>query len=69
MRGTGQHPEHDVPIVPGGQSELRVEADLRVDSAALMRATSRPPVHRWTGAKVANPSLQVASNQLNHYLT
>lgn len=57
MRGSGHHSEHDVPIVAGGQSELRVEADLRVDPAALVRATSRPPVHRWTGVQVTDPSL------------
>lgn len=57
MRGTGHHPERDVPIVAGGQSELRVEAGLPVDPAALVRATSRPPVRRWTGVQVTDPSL------------
>jgi protein-L-isoaspartate(D-aspartate) O-methyltransferase len=57
MRGTGNHPERDVPIVAGGQSELRVEAGLPVDPAALVRATSLPPVRRWTGVQVTDPSL------------
>jgi protein-L-isoaspartate(D-aspartate) O-methyltransferase len=57
MRGEGHHPERDVPVVPGGQSELRVEADLPADPAALASATSRPPVRRWTGTRVSDPRL------------
>jgi protein-L-isoaspartate(D-aspartate) O-methyltransferase len=57
MRGTGHHCERDVPIVAGGQSELRVEAGLPADPAALVRATSRPPVQRWTGVQVTDPRL------------
>jgi protein-L-isoaspartate(D-aspartate) O-methyltransferase len=57
MRGTGHHPERDVPIVAGGQSELRVEADLPADPAALVRATSQPPVQHWTGVQVTDPRL------------
>ena len=57
MRGTGHHPERDVPVVAGGQSELRIEADLPIDPAALVRATSRPAVRRWTGVQVTDPSL------------
>jgi protein-L-isoaspartate(D-aspartate) O-methyltransferase len=57
MRGDGLHGERDVPIVAGGQSELRVEADLPADPDALVRATSQPPVHRWTGVQPADPRL------------
>ena len=57
MRGAGHHSERDVPIVAGGQSELRVEAGLVADSAALMRAASLPPVRRWTGVHVTDPAL------------
>ncbi len=62
MRGAGQHPERDVPIVAGGQSEVRVEAGVAVDPAALVRATSLPPVHRWTGVQVTDlglPGLEI----------
>ncbi|MCD0449108.1 methyltransferase, FxLD system [Actinocorallia sp. API 0066] len=54
MRGDGHHGERDVPIVAGGQSELRVEADLTLDQAALVRATSGPPARRWTGVRTAD---------------
>lgn len=57
MRGDGHHGERDVPIVAGGQSELRVEAGLPADPAALVRATSQPPVYRWTGVQVTDPRL------------
>jgi protein-L-isoaspartate(D-aspartate) O-methyltransferase len=51
MRGGGNHPEHDVPIVDGGQSELRVEGDVLIDRAALVRATRQAPVLRWAGVE------------------
>jgi protein-L-isoaspartate(D-aspartate) O-methyltransferase len=57
MRGAGHHSERDMPIVPAGQSELRVEAGLPADPAALLHATSRPPVQRWTGVQVTDPRL------------
>lgn len=57
MRGDGHHPERDVPVVAGGQSELRVEGDLAADPAALAEATSRPPLRRWTGVRVTDPAL------------
>jgi protein-L-isoaspartate(D-aspartate) O-methyltransferase len=62
MRGAGHHRERDVPIVAGGQSELRVEADVPADPAALVRATSRAPVLRWTGVQVTDmrlPGLEI----------
>jgi len=57
LRGPGHHPEHDVPIVPGGEAELRVEGDLPADPAALRHATAQPPVKLRTGVKVADPRL------------
>jgi protein-L-isoaspartate(D-aspartate) O-methyltransferase len=57
MRGTGQHAERDVPIVAGGQSELRVEASLQIDPAVLVHATGQPPLHRWTGVHATDPRL------------
>jgi len=57
LRGPGHHGERDVPIVSGGQSELRVEDEVTVDQAALIRATTQPPVHRWTGVHPADPAL------------
>jgi protein-L-isoaspartate(D-aspartate) O-methyltransferase len=57
LRGPGHHGERDVPIVSGGQSELRVEDGVPVDQAALVRATSQPPLHRWTGVRPADPAL------------
>jgi len=57
LRGPGHHGERDVPIVPGGQSELRVEDGVTVDQPALVRATGQPPLHRWTGVRSADPAL------------
>lgn len=57
MRGDSHHPERDVPVVAGGQSELRVEGDLTVDPAALVEATRCPPLRLWTGVRVTDPSL------------
>jgi len=57
LRGPGHHGERDVPIVSGGQSELRVEDGVPVDRAALVRATGQPPLHRWTGVHPADPAL------------
>ena len=57
LRGPGHHGERDVPIVSGGQSELRVEDGVPVDQAALVRATGRPALHRWTGVHPADPAL------------
>ncbi|MGH3280318.1 MAG: hypothetical protein ACRDNW_14440 [Trebonia sp.] len=57
MRGAGQHREHDVPVLAGGQSELRVEAGVPVDPAALARATALAPLHRWTGVRATDPAL------------
>ncbi len=62
MRGAGQHDERDMPVVAGGQSELRVEAGLPGDPAALVRAASKPPVQRWTGVQVTDlglPDLEI----------
>ncbi len=57
LRGPGHHGERDVPIVSGGQSELRVEDGVAVDQAAVVRATGQPPLHRWTGVHPADPAL------------
>jgi protein-L-isoaspartate(D-aspartate) O-methyltransferase len=62
LRGPGHHGERDVPIVSGGQSELRVEDGIPVNQGALVRATSEPPLHRWTGvhpADLALPDLEI----------
>jgi protein-L-isoaspartate(D-aspartate) O-methyltransferase len=57
LRGPGHHGERDVPIVSGGQSELRVEDGIPVNQGALVRATSEPPLHRWTGVHPADQAL------------
>ena len=46
-----------MPIVSGGQSELRVEDGVPVDQSALVRATGQPPLHRWTGVDPSDPTL------------
>jgi len=57
MRGKAHHPERDMAIVPASQSVLRIEAGIPADSAALVRATSQPPLHCWTGVQVTDLSL------------
>jgi hypothetical protein len=62
MRGEGQHGERDIPIVAGGQSELRVEDGIPIDPAALKHASSGPPVYRWTGVQTGDlrlPGLEI----------
>lgn len=62
MRGEGQHGEHDIPVVAGGQSELRVEDGIPVDQAALTHASSGPPAYRWTGVQTDDlrlPGLEI----------
>ena len=62
MRGEGLHGERDVPVVAGGQSELRVEDGIAIDQAALVHATSGPPVHHWTGVQPGDlrlPGLEI----------
>ena len=54
MRGQGQHAEHDLPIVAGGQSELRLEGDLYADQAALVHATSQPALQQWTSVAISD---------------
>jgi hypothetical protein len=57
LRGPGHHGERDVPIVSGGQSELRVEDGVSLDQAALIRATSQSPLQRWSGLHPADSAL------------
>ena len=61
-RGEGQHAEHDLPIVAGGQSELRLEDDLYAEQAALVHATSQPALQQWTG--VATSDLRLTDLEL-----
>lgn len=57
LRGPRHHPEHDVPVVSGGEAQLRLEADLPIDTAAVQLATTQPHTELATGVHVRGKPL------------